>query len=318
MSTKSLPQLTMQSLEFFCELMKNQSHKKTAALLGLSSPKASRLLKELRTEFGDELFFKMGAKMLPTQRAQEIFPAIEKALATFADITRKESFSPKRLSKTFRVAATDNAIPSFFNLAMPIFYEQAPNAGLEIIPIRSTLLHDLKSGFCDFAVFPWRSGFDALNRAPLFRKNYTILLPKNHPLEKLYEKNGVLHQEELLQYKQIKTSFELPSATGRTIDGYALGREVPARSEAAVITPYFLSVPMLLRQSPYYAVVTECSARQFAQMHQDLTFLPMPEGSAARGRLTMLLWDPRIERNPAHVWLRELFLDISRKNKLLE
>lgn len=313
-----IPQLSTLALEFFCELIKSRSHKKTAANLGLSPSKASRLLNELRREFQDELFIKMGAQMLPTQRAQSIYPTIQDTISALRSIAQKEVFAPENCNKTFRIAATDNAIPNFFNFAMPLFYAAAPNAGLEIVPIRSNLLHDIKSGLCDFAIFPWRNVFNSLCRAPLFRKSYAILLPLTHPLVDVYNNKGRLRQEDLLQFKQIKTSFDLPSATGRTIDGYALGRSTLARSAAAVTTPYFLSVPTLLRCSNYYAVMTERTANEYSHLYGDLTTLPMPEGSAVRGRITMLLWDARTEQDPAYVWLRELFLSVSRERKMLE
>lgn len=301
-------ELSILALRFFIHLFALQNHKLAAEQLHLSASKGSRLLNELREHFEDELFVRFGSRMFPTKRAEQLQPEIESLLAKFDGLTTPTTFAPSSLERTFRIEATDNAVASFIAHIMPAFYQSCPKGSLEVLPVRKSLAHDLKTGFCDLAIYPWRNDFATLKHQILFEKRFVVLVEKGHPLQERLAKHGHLILSDLLDFRQVKISVELPSAHGNTVDIKAIGVQNRERSAAAVTTPYFLSVPLFLQSAPLYAIVTEQLAQFFMTTHPQLIALPMPESKAERAQPTMLLWSETQQNDPGVQWLRSLFL----------
>lgn len=158
-------------LRFFLKLYESQSHSKSCAELGLSPPKGSRVLKQLRLHFKDDLFIRFGSKMVPTPKAVALFPKIQVILNSFDDLIETKPFDPATLKRNFRIAMLDNAVVCFLSRILPEFYKKAPYSSIEIIPVTQGVVYELRSGKCDLLIYPWRREFSCLHCSPLFEKN---------------------------------------------------------------------------------------------------------------------------------------------------
>lgn len=158
--------------------------------------------------------------------------------------------------------------------------------------------------------------FNGLNSQPLFEKKYVLLCNKNHPLVHLSSKRPLLRGD-LLRYKQIRTSLQVPGKWGNTIDVYALGRDELLRSPGTISTAYFLSVPFLLEGTNCYAITMEPIAEYFARLNAELVVLPMPKGCPDKGMTNLLIWSDQAEHSTELQWLRSLLLteSLELKNK---
>ena len=302
-------ELDILALRFFLILAETHSHKETVTRLGLSSPKGSRLLNELRAYFHDDLFVRFGAHMFPTRHAETLLPEVKQILSRLSEMTKTEIFDPQQLRRSIRIGAFDAGVASFIAGITPKFSRLAPHAKLEVFQITDTLVQDLKQGLIDMAITPWMNSFVDLKTHIIFERRYRILVMKNHPLVARYKERGCLMCTDLQHYRQVTVALEATYTWGNEVDRNALGTQaVNMRSEVAVTTPYFLSVPLLVMDTDYYAFVTQQMGQMFVERYPELALLPLPENKSLISHPTMLVWTEATQDDVALQWVRGLFL----------
>jgi DNA-binding transcriptional LysR family regulator len=103
-----MAKLNLDWLEVFVQIYQTQSVTRAASLLGMEQASASIALNKLRQHFDDRLFIRTGEGMVPTPRAQSIYPDLQEALARIETARGKPAvFSPKDAVRTFRICMTD-------------------------------------------------------------------------------------------------------------------------------------------------------------------------------------------------------------------
>ena len=73
-------------LQVFIELYNFRSLSKAARKLDLSQPSVSRKLQILREHFSDPLFITDGHKLVPTVKAEKLYPDVAKAFNSFQSV----------------------------------------------------------------------------------------------------------------------------------------------------------------------------------------------------------------------------------------
>ncbi|MBC7377051.1 MAG: LysR family transcriptional regulator, partial [Burkholderiaceae bacterium] len=76
-----MAKLNIDWLEVFVQIHKTKSVSRAAAQLGMEQATASIALNKLRQYFDDRLFVRTADGMIPTPRAQAIYPELLEALA---------------------------------------------------------------------------------------------------------------------------------------------------------------------------------------------------------------------------------------------
>lgn len=97
-------ELDFKSLRFFSALYRLGNVSPTAEALNISQPTGSLLLKKLRDHFDDPLFVRIGQRMIPTPRADNIAPTIF-TLLQLADneLPGNPEFSPQTSTRNFTI-----------------------------------------------------------------------------------------------------------------------------------------------------------------------------------------------------------------------
>ena len=86
-------------LQVFIELYNFRSLSKAARKLDLSQPSVSRKLQILREHFSDPLFITDGHKLVPTVKAEKLYPDVAKAFNSFQSVLNQSVVrGPKKLT----------------------------------------------------------------------------------------------------------------------------------------------------------------------------------------------------------------------------
>src|SRR5690554_5122960 len=92
----------------FVEVYKTRNVSRAAEKLGLTQGTASTALARLRTYYDDPLFVRTARGMMPTPRAEALYPILREVHDKLQVArTGEPAFDPKSARRTFRVCMTD-------------------------------------------------------------------------------------------------------------------------------------------------------------------------------------------------------------------
>lgn len=188
MHTKNIFAVDLNLLKVFSALVAERSVTKAASSVGLSQPAVSHALRRLRDLFDDELFIRTAEGMQPTDRCQELAPAVDASLKMLQDaLTVKVDDNPANLSSAFRLGMNDLFSTLFAPGILAAVADQAPNVSLrflhtlEINKSLSDAYADLDAGTIDLTIiqdFDTPSRFD---RELLGASDFVCVARSGHP-----------------------------------------------------------------------------------------------------------------------------------------
>ncbi|AXE28568.1 LysR family transcriptional regulator [Chromobacterium phragmitis] len=135
-------------------LYRTRSVRDAADSLAISPSACSHALSRLREALSDELFIRVGGRMRPTPRAEQLAPVVEAALALLSDgLRRGAGFDPASSERQFVLAATDYTafavLPGFLSRMQAL----APRLSFRVVQAeRKVPLDELLAGSIDFAL----------------------------------------------------------------------------------------------------------------------------------------------------------------------
>ena len=170
---------------------------KAARRLAMSQPAVSNAIGRLRDVLGDELVHRSGFGIVPTPRAQALWPSIRSALESLQHSLAPAEFVPSQAQATFVLAMADATAAELMPGLVHIIETQAPLVSMRVLPLTTRdprgLLGEEK---IDLAVghFPavladltaQTQGVQRLGvvfeHARLYDGDYVCVMRKNHPL----------------------------------------------------------------------------------------------------------------------------------------
>lgn len=109
MNRNELRKSDINLMVIFEALIQEQNVTRVAEKLHLGQPTVSTALARLRKEFGDPLFVRIGHRMEPTRRAEEIFRHLSPALDALATaLSHAYQFDPLQSRLTFKIGLSDD------------------------------------------------------------------------------------------------------------------------------------------------------------------------------------------------------------------
>src|SRR5688572_12198656 len=94
-------------LRVFDAVMAERSLTRAAQALSLSQSAISHAMKRLRDSVGEELLTRTSTGVVPTSRAEAIWPAVRDALAGLQQAIAPAAYEPRSDAAEFRVAMAD-------------------------------------------------------------------------------------------------------------------------------------------------------------------------------------------------------------------
>lgn len=288
--------LDLNLLTVFDALLREHSVTRAATALGVTQSATSHALNRLRAFYDDPLFVKVGSKMEPTLKAEGLRGAVVEVMSLVRQqILAGARFEPTQARRTFTLCMTDMGELVFLPPLLERFKHEAPGCALRTMQVPIEQIEGLlASGEADLAVGSIRSAPQGLFQQRLFLHSFvTIASTLNREL------GATLSREQFERMRHIVVTL-----TGRTAESYdKVLEEQGVRRRVALMTPHFLSVPLLMDQDPDLLATVP---RQLADVFEKLGTVRIYEPPVAVPDFQLNQhWHPRFHHDPAIVWLRE-------------
>ncbi|WP_277963999.1 LysR family transcriptional regulator [Pseudomonas sp. RIT-To-2] len=128
MNRNELRKSDINLMVIFEALMQEQNVTRVAEKLHLGQPTVSTALGRLRTQFNDPLFVRVGHRMEPTRRAEEIIRHLSPALDAMATaLSLAHQFIPRDSRLTFKIGVSDDVEFGLMPPFLQALREEAPH-----------------------------------------------------------------------------------------------------------------------------------------------------------------------------------------------
>ena len=295
-----LTDIDLNQLVLFQQLMVERRVSKVAENLGLTQPAVSNTLAKLRRQFGDDLFVRTPAGMVPTPFAEQLAEPIGYALGMIhSGLNQHSRFDPASVQRSVTIGMTDIGEIVFLPALVERLRQQAPGVSLSTVRTTATRLRDdMASGQVDLAIGPLPQLKAGFFQRRLFRQRYVCLFRKGHAFER--------KRLTLADFKAAEHLVIVSAGTGHGQVDELIRRAGVERSVRLTI-PHFVSVGHLLQRTDMVATVTERLAQSLVEPFE-LSYRPHPVDLPEIA--INVFWHAKVHRSPAHQWLRGVVFDL--------
>jgi DNA-binding transcriptional LysR family regulator len=295
-----LTDIDLNQLVVFQQLMVERRVSKVADNLGLTQPAVSNTLAKLRRQFGDELFVRSSAGMVPTPFAEQLAEPIGYALGMIhSGLNQHSRFDPASVKRAVTIGMTDIAEIVFLPALVERLRKEAPGVSLSTVrTTASTLREDMEAGKVDLAIGPLPQLKAGFFQRRLFRQRYVCLFRKGHALDR--------KRFTLADFKAAEHLVIVSEGTGHgKVDELILRAGVQRSTRLTV--PHFVGVGHILQRTDMIATVTERLAESLVEPF-GLTFRPHPVDLPEIA--INVFWHAQAHRSPMNQWLRGVVFDL--------
>ncbi|WP_039850614.1 LysR family transcriptional regulator [Grimontia indica] len=187
MDYTTLSRISLKNLTVMHVLLMTHSVTQTAEILCVTPSSVSKALGQLKSDLNDELFFRRGNQLMPTQYALSIGPAIHNVLSNISGIFEQGEFAPERFGGSLSLAMRESTFELFAPTLCDISQKLGTNAQLSISTKEQFSFEALLSGKLDFLVLPHDvSQPPTLSKSlvwqTILEDEMVCLMNPNHPL----------------------------------------------------------------------------------------------------------------------------------------
>jgi DNA-binding transcriptional LysR family regulator len=302
----SRQRIDLNLLVIFDAVYKSRNLTAAGRELGLSQPAMSHALGRLRSTFNDPLFVRLPRGLRPTPLADEIAPSLLHGLSEIRGSLERKIFDPGQSARTFHISQGDIAEAVHLPRLLREVSKTAVGIRLHTLEIAGPQLTDaLGDGQVDLATgvgYTLGAGCRTVN---LFDSEYACVVRADHPT--------IDARLTLKQFKAGRHLLVSPKGAvhhGATIERALSRRDVSAR--IAVEISHFNGVAALVTTSDLIAIVPRGLAETMKRL-ANIKVLPPP---IALPKFTVsLYWHERFHRDPANIWLRNIYLGLFSKHR---
>lgn len=279
-------------------LYENRSFTETAAQLGVNQSAVSYTIEKLRRGFSDQLFFRQGGKVVPTERCSVIVETVTRMLDEIEALAAPASFDPYAAEANVTIACNYYERQIILPGVIRALRERAPGIRVALLNATTQGPELLKRSEADLLIGPLHPDGHEFYARPLIDERYVCIMDRANPLgnDSLTLEAYVTTPHATVTYGggwrsryltqldsqglKLNTALEVPSPAGleRMIAGTDLIATVPGRIGESY------GEAVLTVESP-------CPA-------------PFEE---------YLVWTTRTHKSAMHEWLRRLIVESMRK-----
>lgn len=272
-------------------LLEERSISKAAQRHHLSQPAMSRVLQRLRATFKDELLIRSAHGYELTVRGKALLEELRGTLPNLERLLRGASFDPAVAEAQFRLRCPDMAT---LRMAPPLaayLSRAAPGISLVFEAWSNEAFADLGRGKADLAV--WSSAAPAIfHQRPLLEDRIVCVLGEANPLAK-----GRLSRKAYAEARHVRVAAfdEDETVFERRIEAHGIRRRI------GLSVPYFGAALLAVAATDMIATVPLSAVKYYRDRAPVVT---MPPPFSVEPLQVVLIWHPRLDADPAHVWLR--------------
>ena len=284
----------------FDAVMHERSVTRAGSRIGLSQPAMSHALNRLRYMLKDELFVRTPEGMVPTPRAEMLAHPLRNALSEMQLALEPAAFDPAASDRRFALAINNYAAVVLAPPLVAAVSAAAPAVRLDLRPSGTLdILDRLDRGDLDLAIGSMGSPGERFATAPLLEDPFVLVMRRGHPASRRKLSAAAFAA---LPHLEISSSGEDTGFIDRWLVASGLVRRIGLRA------PYLSAGPILV-QSDMVATLSRRIAQEFVRNHPLQIREPPYDSPRVR---TVMLWHRRLDRHPAHRWLRDVILSVSK------
>ena len=284
-------------------LLSEGSVAKAAERLGLSESAMSRALARLRESTGDELLVRAGRAMVLTPHALALRDRVRELAQESRAVLHPAGadMDPRTLQHLFTIRANDGFIEGFAHQLVSRAAQEAPGVRLRFAPKPNKDVRPLREGLIDLDIGVLGESGPEVRVQALFRDHFVAVVRDGHPL---------LAAPEITAKRYAACDHVVTSRQGRAegpVD-VALAAIGLVRN-AAVVVPSFSTALSIAAATDMVALIPSSYFEHLRARGTLHSFpLPMPTEQITVSQM----WHPRLDRDPAHRWLRGVVLEVCR------
>lgn len=274
---------------------------RAAKKLGITPAAASNALRRLRSDFDDELLVRAGRTLVRTPLGEQLRgPAREVLAAAERLFDVSAPFEPDSYDGEFVLTTSDRVAEALLPALDGLMTTRAPRASLEVRAVTAdvaTFLRD-RGGL---AVVPNTARERGLSTEPLYVEDFVCVLRKGHPLLK-----GAWTIQRFAAAEHLLVAPQAQSRRG-AVDDLLEARGL-ARRITRVVTSFALATPLLVASDRITVLPRSFALARTRELELVVRALPFELPSIQME----LAWQPGHERDPKHLWFREILRDAVR------
>jgi DNA-binding transcriptional LysR family regulator len=295
-----LRDLDLNLLVVFNQLLVDRSVSVAADHLNITQPAVSNALKRLRAALKDELFLRTSRGMEPTPYAMHLAESVVYALNALQSVlATRDSFDPATSQRTFQLSMTDIGEIYFMPPLMDALALRAPHIQISTSrPSAGSLKEDMEAGRVDLAVGLLPNLQTGFFQRRLFRQRYVCLFRKEHPAAQA--------PITLQQFSELEHVGVVSANTGHgDVDSWLERAGIQRRLR--LLVPHFIAIGPILQSTNLIATVPQ----RFAERVQDaFGLVTSPHPARLPDIAISLFWHAKYNRDPANIWLRQLWTEL--------
>jgi DNA-binding transcriptional LysR family regulator len=294
-----MAKLDLDWLSVFVDIYKTQSVSRAAQALGMEQASASLVLTKLRRHFDDPLFCRTSAGMVPTPRAQTIYPDVLEALVRLEKARGATgAFLPQQAKRDFRICMTDISEIVLLPRLINHLQTAAPGLVVEAEKTSPDSRRRLESGDIDLAVGFMPDLEAGFYQQALFAQDFVCLASSEHPrignklTRKAFSNEGHI--------------LVMASGTGHSIVDKVLAQNKVAR-RVVLRVDSFLGVARIVAQTELLVIVPRQLGHALAQQENVKLLeppVPLPAYKVKQH------WHERFNRDAGNIWLRKTMAEL--------
>ena len=281
-------------------LLREKSVTNAGRRVHLSQSAMSGALARLRHAFNDELLVSGRGSMSLTPLAQSLVEPVASILRqTQETLSAHVQFDPSTSERTFTIAASDYATTVLLGDVLREFSVQATTFTVVVAQLVDRI-EDVEVSVIDVYILPQAIIPQGWPHELLFHDTFTCLVWREHP-----DVSDRLTLDQFTSLGHVVVSF---SDDHRGSGDDRLAPLVGVERKAEVVVPHFHALPGFIVGTKRVATMQLRLARRLATSYPIRIVgapVPMPRLDEA------MMWHPRFEQDPAHVWLRALLKRIA-------
>jgi DNA-binding transcriptional LysR family regulator len=292
----SLSAIDLNLLLVLDTVLHERSVAQAAKRLHVTPSAVSNGLAKLRSALGDPLVMRRGRGIVPTPRAEELAPALARALAELERVVTHGPFDSMTCTRTFTLAMADAGQVASLPAIAAAFVKAMPHARLRVVGIESLLtLGDLGSTEVDLH-FGIRATGPGIHALPLYDEPTVLVARARHPVQR-----AKLNPQRLAALQHVAVDMA-PGRGFRDPIANTYARAGVPRS-VALSVPSFAAAAAVAAATDLVATLPQSL---FAALGHKLGLSAFKGAVPAHAVSMALCWHERTHADPAAVALRTL------------
>ncbi|MGF1721136.1 LysR substrate-binding domain-containing protein [Vibrio kyushuensis] len=299
MSLSNLTNIDLKSLRVLAQLLQEPNITAVANKMAMQPAGVTYHLNKLRSAMDDPLLVQVGREMVPTKKALSLMDKLDTLLCQFDELMRCEKFDPKTITQSFTIALQDIAAVVLIPVLLSRLATLAPNAVIKVLNWPANIEQQLLEGSVDIAINAIDKPNNQLYGYQLGNMKMSIVTRRSHPLA-----NKEFKLSEVFDYPHVRVE---PLARGQLyVD--ELAHKLGKKRKVVMAASTFAVLSSTIEHSDIVGIFASEAAKRLAKegfFTKDVEEIPLIP--------LHCFWHQRVHHEPAHQFLRNLIIEISKE-----